>query len=334
MKSLRILSLVLIGFFLFAASDGYAQRLVGLFDLEQGVRAAAMGGAYVGLAEGDLALYYNPAGLAYLHELHLNGMYESRFSRADQGIFTMALPNFAGQLLFLTVNGAVRRDDTGKDLGLIPYSQFGLLLGAGFSLSDFVENSDFGGLSIGSQLKLYSVSTDAAGQGASISITPSAMWTEERVMFGDLPLQVLRFGVIAPDLLSMGISYGSGHHESWGPGLRFGASASTPDGLTFAADLDVMGSFSIGAEWLYRGLELGDLGQADLSIRGGLKNIGSILTPSIGFGLRLGDLRIDYALVIHPDLPDVHRFSISGVFGPPNFLLCALRPSVCPRDDP
>ncbi len=334
MKSLKFISLLFVGMLALAASDGRAERLVNLFDLEQGVRPAAMGGAYVGLAEGDLALYYNPAGLAYLRELHLSGMYETRFSRADQGILTMALPNFAGQLLFLGVNGAVRRDEDGQERGNLPYSQLGLLVGAGFSLSDFMENSELSGLSVGGQLKFYSVDTTAPGRGASLSLSPSVLWSEERLLLGGLPIKFLRFGLIAPDLLSLGISYGSGHHESWGPGLRFGASVSTTDGLTLAADVDVLGSFHIGAEWLLSGLALGDAGQLDLSLRGGLKNIGSLLSPSLGLGLRLGDLRVDYALIIHPDLPDIHRFSVSGVFGPPNIILCALRPSVCPPDDP
>ena len=92
--------ILLIGLLAFTASDGSAQRLVGLFDLEMGVRAAAMGSAYVAVDDGNLGIFYNPAGLGTLRELHANAFFESRFSRASQGVFSLAVPNFAAQLAF------------------------------------------------------------------------------------------------------------------------------------------------------------------------------------------------------------------------------------------
>ena len=333
MRRSKILLFVLTIMLASISIDGNAQRLLGLFELEQGVRNAAMGGAYVALAEGDLGVYYNPAGLATVRELHLNSFYESRFTRVDQGVFSLAVPNFATQLLFLSVNGAVRRDANGNGGDAIPYSQFGMSFGSGFTMEQLSGSLEYKGLAAGGQFKIYSVSNDAAGSGLSVSITPSILWTGERLDFGGFPVQFVRFGVIAPDLLGLGITYGSGHRESWGPGLRLGGSVTTSGGLTIALDLDALGSFHLGGEWQNRGMDFGGL-MADLSIRAGLKNIGSMIAPSIGFGLRLGDLRVDYAFVVHSELPGIHRISISGVFGPPNFLLCALRPTFCPPDDP
>jgi hypothetical protein len=336
MRRITTSLILLIGLLVFSASDGSAQRLVGLFDLEMGVRAAAMGSAYVAVDDGNLGIFYNPAGLGTLRELHVNAFYESRFSRADQGVFSLAVPNFAAQLAILSVNGAVRRDENFQDIGALPYSQFGLVFGAGFTLDELSGTVpfDFDGLSVGSQFRLYSVSTTPGGSGVSFSLSPSILWIEERAMFGNIPLQFLRVGLIAPDLLSLGMSYGDGHRESWGPGLRIGASATTPGGLLIAADLDALGSFHIGVEWQHRGIEFGEIGMADISLRAGLKNLGNLMSPSIGFGFRLADIQVDYALILHSELPANHRFSISGIFGPPNFLLCALRPVYCPPDDP
>lgn len=69
-------------------------------------------------------------------------------------------------------------------------------------------------------------------------------------------------------------------------------------------------------------------------MRLGVSTAGAIWMPSVGFGLRLGDVQLDYAFVMHAELAGVHRLEVSAVFGPPNPLLCALAPEACPPDDP
>lgn len=310
-----------------------AQTLVGLFELEEGTRPAAMGGAFVGLAEEEHAIYYNPAGLALLKELHMSGLFESRFARANYGTVAFALPNVGGQLLILNIGGITRRDELGVPIGDLPYGQIGLLIGAGFSLAEPPISLGLP-LAVGLQLKVYRVNTLPEGSGMAISLSPSLLFSIERFLLAGLPVQALRFGLIAPDLLSPGITYGSGYHESWGPGLRLGTALILPEGLTLALDFEADGTFHLGGEYKISGLELEALGLAELSLRVGLRNIGSLISSSAGFGLRLGDFRVDYAFVMHPELAGSHRISFSAAFGPPNILLCALRPEFCPRDDP
>jgi len=324
-----LLGLALLGLIF---DEAGAQGLVGLFELEGGARPAAMGGAFVGLAEGQAALYYNPAGLASLRELILGGLFESRFARAGYGTLGLALPNLGAEFLFLGLGGVTRRDEQGIPLGELPYRQIGLLVGGGLRLADL----GLGDLPLaaGLQLKLYRVSTLPEGSGTAFSLSPGLLWSEERLELGGIPLQRLRLGLLAPNLLSLGITYGSGHHESWGPGLRLGAAAALPEGLTFAFDLEASGAFHLGGEWRLSGLEMEPFGLGELSLRLGLKNVGSILSPSLGFGLRVGDFQIDYAFLMHPELAGVHRIEFAAVFGPPNALLCALRPKFCPPDDP
>jgi hypothetical protein len=314
--------------------EAQAQNLVGLFALEEGARPAAMGGAFVGLAEGGHTLYYNPAGLAFLRELHVGGLFESRFARASYGTITFALPNVGSQLLFLNVGGITQRDEQGIPLGDFGYSQLGFLAGAGLALSEDPLDLDLP-LAVGLQLKLYRVNTLPEGSGAAFSLTPSLLWVQERFALAGLPVRALRLGLIAPNLLGLGITYGSGHHEGWATGLRLGAALLLPAGLTFATDLDVLaGSFHLGGEWTLSGLEMDTFGLAELGFRLGLRNIGEIITPSVGFGLRVSDFRVDYAFVMHPELAGVHRIEFAALFGPPNVLLCAIRPEVCPPDDP
>ena len=105
-------------------------------------------------------------------------------------------------------------------------------------------------------------------------------------------------------------------------------------GLTLAADFESNGTFHLGGEWMLTGLELEPFGVGELSIRLGLRNLGPLISPTLGFGLQVGDFRVDYAFMMHPELPGNHRISFSALFGPPNILLCTLRPESCPPDDP
>ncbi len=319
---------ILVGAFALSAR---AQGLVGLFELEEGARPAAMGGAFVGLADDGHALFYNPAGLAFLRELHVNGLFQSRFSRVSYGTFSFAVPDFGAEFLFLNVGGITRRDELGVPEGELSYRQIGVLLGGGLALNGPPLNLDLP-LAAGLQLKIYRVSTLTPGSGTAFSLTPSFLWSQERLELGGLPLRTLRFGLIAPNLLSLGITYGSGYRESWGPGLRLGASAALAGGLTFALDFEANGTVHVGGEWQLSGLE--QLGNAELALRLGISNTGSAFTPSVGFGLRLADFSVDYAFVMHSTLPGTHRIEFSAIFGPPNALLCALRPDTCPPDDP
>jgi hypothetical protein len=333
MKILKTALLVIVAVYGASAGGASAQGLIGLFELEEGARPAAMGGAFVGLAEEEHALFYNPAGLAYLRELHVSGLFESRFSRASYGSLALALPNVGGQLLFLNVAGITQRDDEGIPLGNFNYSQTGFLMGTGFSLRE--PPLDLGlPLAAGLQLKIYRVNTLTEGSGTAFSLTPSLLWAEERLSLGGLDVQAVRFGLIAPNLISVGITYGSGHRESWGPDLRLGASATLLGDLTLAADLEANGTFHLGGEWKIPGFDLESLGTAELSVRLGLMNLKNLIAPSVGFGLRVADFGVDYALILHPELPANHRLSFSAVFGPPNALLCLLRPEACPPDDP
>lgn len=308
-----------------------AQSLVGLFELEGGARPAGMGGAFVGLAADESALYYNPAGLAFLRELYISGLYQNRFVRADYGRVTLAVPNVGVQFLVLGVGGLVRRDELGVPSETFNYTQMGALLGGGLSLDALGIGMP---LAVGAQMKFYRVSTLAPGSGMAFSLTPSVLWVRDRLELGGLPVRSLRVGAIAPNLLSLGITYGSGHRESWGPGFRLGGALLLGGGLAFAADLDARGAFHLGGEWTLGGFDLEGLEPAELSLRLGLSNAGSAITPSIGFGIRFGDFRLDYAFTMHPDLVGAHRISFVAIFGPPNPLLCALRPSACPPDDP
>lgn len=334
LQSLTTATIVLVCAFIVIAPAAQGQQLVGLFQLEEGTRPIAMGGAFVAVADDENALFYNPAGMTSLRELFVHGRFESRFAKVTAGTASFVLPNVGAQLAFLTVGDATRRNDSGRDQGALDYGQIGITVGGG---ADLDRTLNIGlPLSMGLQLKIYSVGTLAGGSGTAFSLSPSLLFREIRIEPGGVPLEKLRFGLVANDLLSPGIAYGSGHSEGWGPGLRLGAAATLTGGFTVAMDIEADGTFHLGSEWTKPHLDFGGLGLGELYLRGGIRNIGTLLAPSLGFGIRAGDLKLDYAMVAHTDLPWIHRVSISYVFGPPNEILCALalRPEVCPPDDP
>ena len=316
------------------APSAEGQNLVGIFQLEEGARPIAMGGAFVAVADDENALFYNPAGMASFRELFVHGRFESRFAKVSSGTAMFVLPNVGAQLAFLTVGDATRRNAQGQDQGALDYGQIGVTAGGGADL-DRMLNIGLP-LSMGLQLKVYSVGTLAGGSGTAFSLSPSLLLREIRIEPGGIPMEKLRFGLMANDLLSPGIAYGSGHTEGWGPGLRLGAAATLSGGFTVAMDVEADGTFHLGSEWTRPHLDFGGFGLGELYVRGGVRNIGAMIAPSLGFGIRAGDLKLDYAVVTHPDLAWVHRVSISAVFGTPNEILCALalRPDICPPDDP
>jgi len=332
--SLIAAAIVLAGALILVGPPAQSQDLVGLFQLEKGARPLAMGGAFVAMADDENALFYNPAGLSTLRELFVHGRFESRFAKVSSGTASFVLPNVGGQLAFMSVGGATRRDASGQGQGSLDYGQIGITLGGGASLD---RTLGIGlPLSMGLQLRTYSVGTLPGGSGTAFSLSPSFLFREIRLEPLGIPMEKLRVGMMATDLLSPGITYGSGHAEGWGPGLRLGVAGTLTGGFTVAMDVEADGTFHLGSEWTRPHLDFGGLGLGELYVRGGIRNEGVMWKPSLGFGVRAGDLKLDYALVAHTDLPWVHRVSISYVFGTPNPVLCALelRPDVCPPDDP
>jgi hypothetical protein len=60
--------------------------------IEPGARAAAMGGSVSGLADDVHAIYYNPAGLAFLKSVEMTGMHQSHFQDINYEFAAVAVP--------------------------------------------------------------------------------------------------------------------------------------------------------------------------------------------------------------------------------------------------
>ncbi len=61
--------------------------------IDVGARAVSMGSAFTGLADDEMALYYNPAGIARFEEKRFIAEYHSYFAGLNNGVIGVILPN-------------------------------------------------------------------------------------------------------------------------------------------------------------------------------------------------------------------------------------------------
>jgi len=313
------------------------RTMVTLFDLESGARPLGMGGAFTGLSDDENALFYNPAGLAYLGiETRFSSFYEGHFGLTDYGQMALAARGMGLGVLLFNSRPIVRRDERGEELGRFSYSAVGLAAAyattlGGLPLPSPLELELPGGLdrlALGARLKLYRVKTLKEGSGLGLALDPSVMFELGRVSAGGLELESLRLGLVLENLLGLPVEFGSGHREHWPLGFRLGGSLSFR-GLIVAADLESDGTFHLGGEYRLAGMGMGtgirkrvtdskagtETGAGgDLSIRGGLLLGGGRASFSTGLGLRLNNFRVDYALAAHPQLPLSHLLAFTTAF--------------------
>ncbi|MGQ9601278.1 MAG: hypothetical protein ACUVUT_01145 [Candidatus Bipolaricaulia bacterium] len=305
--------------------------MVTLFELESGARAVGLGGAFAGLADDENALFYNPAGLAYLDHLsRFSSLYESHFGLTDFGQLAVSHKGLGLGLLLFNSRPIIQRDEQGKELGQFSYSAVGLAmayastlgrlpiplrLGLGPDLPAFLDR-----LALGARLKLYRVKSLEEGSGATLALDPSVMFDFGRLEAGgDLELDWLRLGLVLENLLGAPMEFGSGHREQWPLGFRLGGSLALSRrgdrraSLVAAADLESDGTFHLGAEYrlALAGPALAGLEGWSLALRGGLM-LGRRTSFALGLGLALKGFQVDYAFSAHPQLPLSHLLGFSA----------------------
>ncbi len=292
-----------------------AQPMLTLFELEAGVRAAGLGGAFAGLADDENAIFYNPAALAYLDDrARFSSLYESHFGLTDFGQLALAYKGLGLGLLLFNSRPIIQRDEQGKEAGQFNYSAVGLAGAYASTLGKLPVPLELPRglerLALGARLKLYRVKALEEGSGASLALDPSVMFDFGRLSAGGLELEGLRLGLVLENLLGVPMEFGSGHREGWPLGFRFGGSVSVR-GLSLAADLESNGTFHLGAEYRLAGLAIAGLGEGGLALRGGLI-LGRRLSFNFGLGLGLKGFQIDYAFSAHPQLPLSHLLGFSA----------------------
>ncbi len=299
---------------LLAALPASAQNVLSLLDVEPGVRALGMGGAFVAVADDETTTFANSAGLGLLRAMAFEFNVESRFGRAAYGGVTLSGRNFGGGVLFLNVSDVVGRDENQNTTGLFDYTSVAGYASAGATLQDlsltFLRTPPLDNIAVGVRAQFYRVSVNPPrGATAGLTLSPSALVTLP--LDGDT-LQYLRLGAIVENLLPIGVTYGRGHSEPWRIGARLGASVGLLEALTLAVELETSGIFHLGGE--YRFTELNTPEVSGLALRAGAIVLRGGPMVTFGFGAKVNTFEFNYAFTGHPELPGSHRLSFTSRF--------------------
>jgi len=277
--------------------------VVSIWDLGMGARPLAMGEAFVGLADDENAVLRNPAGLAWGDGLSILSSAEVRPSTAGCGHLTVCVNNFGLGLHYFDFGDIPETDESGNVIGAFSYSNMGLIASVGLAMANIpllssIQLAEYMAFGIG--VKLFSVDTLEPGDGSGIATDLSFLLRVDDPWFGSPSLSRLAFGVVAQNLLGSPIAYESGHHEDWLKRVSLGISVTTLDHFTASLEVGSTQTVHVGFEWSP---------VAVLAVRCGLKRDG-LWMWSLGTGVELDRLAIEYALVLHPYLLTQHRASL------------------------
>jgi len=293
-----------------------AQNVLSLLDIEAGVRALGMGGAYVAVADDETTAFANPAGLSLLRAMAFEFNAESRFSRATYGGLTFAGRNFGGGALFLNVSDVVGRDANRNTTGLFDYTSLAGYFSAGATLQDlsltFLRTPPLDNVALGLRTQFYRVNFQPpTGSALGLTMSPSFLFTLP-LGDGNGPLHYVRLGAIVENLLPIGITYGSGHNEPWRIGGRFGVSVGVLGNITLATEVEANGIFHLGGEFRFTELNTPEI--SGLAVRAGVIVLRGGPMMTFGVGAKINTFEVNYAFTAHPELPGSHRLSFTARF--------------------
>ncbi len=269
-------------------------------------RAVALAGAYSAMADDSGAVFVNPAGLARFDQQEAALDFSTYLQDAKMGNFSYAGNindnRFGLGVTFMTVGGIEKRgltDVAGSvpELGTFDASDMAVTLS--FAKKDFSPDL-LPRLDGGFSLKFIRSAIDNKSASA-FAVDAGAIYRATDRM--DLSLAVQNLGTrmkFIDDADPLPLN------------LRAGGAYKVSDKLKIAAEVneylqDEKFYPSVGAEYWFRDA---------LALRGGYKfgydtsNLGSVVGLSLGFGIKVKGLGVDYAFLPFGDLGNIHRFGI------------------------
>lgn len=296
-----ILSLLLLLFLIrqpypsLAATTGFDFLKIGI-----GARPLALGEAYVALADDINAIYWNPAGLVQLRRQETGFTYNRWFE--DIGYYFFGYGHLFNDSVFaLGVYYLGTENIEGSDDASNPTGEFSVYdLAFTFSYSRQLTDK----LSTGLNLKFISEKLEDEDANA-FAFDLGALYKT------GIPNLVLGLNIQNVGTKIRFITQSASLPVNWKFGLAYKLFPTYPVILTLDANKsenrDIY--FGLGAEWW-----LGDY----LALRVGRKFDSRIDDGfRFGVGLKVEDLRLDYAYIPHNILGDTHQFSVGFYFGKP-----------------
>ncbi|HXL72308.1 MAG TPA: PorV/PorQ family protein, partial [bacterium] len=263
-------------------------------DTQTGAKATALGGAYSAIADDPSAVYWNPAGLAWIPRVEIQTTYNQWFMDSyfqDLGI------------VFPTSWGAL-----GSRLSYVNFGSFDLRDQSGNLLGSEVPTAWAGAFSVA--IRMGSLGFGLSAEG-------------DREIYGNYSISGLGLGAGAlfrSDWASLSLGVRNiGQAEGYVLPLEFyagGAATLGPPSLSFRFSTDA--TMSDGSLVLHHGLECGD---QILFLRVGYQ---WLLQPQPnqdqaglagGVGVWLDDFQLDYSITSNGDLGLTNKVAISYAFG-------------------
>mgnify|MGYP006291100375 CR=1 FL=1 len=285
-----------------SASDGEDySNVAALLDLGNGARPLGMGGAFVGLADDENAIYYNPAGLAFKRNTGFSSFVSPQFGGINYGTVSIAGPYYGINMKILDSGSIEETTSYGSGTGEF----FRYFSGTGLGAVAFPISDSF---ALGTRLKYYRMQlfnlSDYSGSG----------WAIEPGLL--IKRNNYSLGIVFKNALNWGINYSSGHKESLKRSLQIGVSINLPvqKDVNFVVDGDI----GIKAVSMSPELNLdfsprlgGELCVGQLAARVGINDHASTFGTSLGFR----GWKIDWAYAAyHANLPDLQRVSLTYRF--------------------
>lgn len=285
--AIAVLIIMVIGFSVGFISVGSSGPEV-LFDLSQGARSRGMGKVGVGLSGGGNLLSRNPALITDNSKPRLSSLYSRPFDEYSHYNLRFGFGYFRASYTELRAGNIVERDLYGDPTGSsFSYGSHGVVAGAGGKIED-----------IGLGLKGKGFYSSVREGQFLYSLTPGLVYSWKPFRIGAVFSNLLS----TPKTLDQDTDY-------WGKQLAFGLGFVTDD-LRIGVDLETeigegrmkVGLYRAGIEWWMKDY---------LALRGGFNGNRE---KSLGFGIRGGSIRLDYAYTFHEELPDSYALSLGWVF--------------------
>ena len=287
-----------------ASAAGVGTTAAPFLKIGMGARALGMAGAYSAMADDATAVYWNPAGLASETKDELNMDFASYFQDVKIGQASYAKQmgenHYAAGLTYLLVPSIEKRDSNDvagivPDQGTIDASDASLSLAYARAnvLKSLVDGLDAGAA--------FKVIRSAIGPNSATAFAVDASGTLRAKNGMRFSLGIFNLGtpmkfVSVSDPLPLD--------------LRAGASYSPVKDLNLGVTLD---QYLVDQKFYAAGGLEYWLRDA-LALRAGYRygydtsTLGAMTGLSLGFGIKVNDLGLDYAYVPFGDLGDTHRF--------------------------
>ncbi|WP_324715529.1 hypothetical protein U7230_09090 [Carboxydochorda subterranea] len=261
-----------------AGGIGYSARLLG------------MAGVSVGLVDETATLFTNPAALALVRRPHVTTLYTRPFGEADHVAVSGGIPGFAAGGS-LTTSAVDRTDEYGLPAGgAAGYQELTVALGGAAAVARAAGATLYAG---GAARYYRQAVADVQGQAFTADV---GLLVEAGAAQVGISRRNLRAGAIGV------VRYQDGVEDPLDPATTIGAAVRLGPVLV-AGDHGLEDATTrVGAEaWV-----------GQLAVRGGVAFApGGERQVSLGAGVALGAVKVDYAYLMHPALPDSHRLSLS-----------------------